>query len=102
MQRSGLQLALVPARSQAKQVVVKFFCIKKIIKMIISGVPCEATHICALYVGQMCVHFFMKTKLDSVSFLQPERENHKIHMPPPEGMSLREDPEGDACAGEGC
>lgn len=52
---------------------VSFFCIKT---PIIRGGLCEATHICARYVGQMCAHFLMKTKLDSVFFLQPGREKN--------------------------
>lgn len=59
-----------------KQGVVNFFALKKIIY----GVLCEAAHICALYVGQMRVHFFMKTKLDSISFLQPGGESREIRM----------------------
>lgn len=79
-----------------KQGVVNFFALKKIIY----GVLCEAAHICALYVGQMRVHFFMKTKLDSISFLQPGRGSREIRMLAPWGMSLRKDPKGDTCAGE--
>lgn len=59
-----------------EQGVVNFFALKKIIY----GALCEAAHICALYVGQMRVHFFMKTKLDSISFLQPGRESREIRM----------------------
>lgn len=77
VQHCCVQPAFVPAHFQARQVAFNFFALKK---KKIYGELRKAPHICALYLGQMCVHFFMKTELDSVSFLQPERGNHRIHM----------------------
>lgn len=75
---------------------VSVFCIKT---PVIRGGLCEATHICARYVGQTCVHFLMKTKLDSVFFLQPGREKNtkfacrlrkdRPSGQPPKGMRAR-------------